>query len=272
MLAELYGRLQREGGRKGKGLAARTVGHVHRVLHRALGHAVQWELVEQNVAALVSPPPVTETEIRILRGDEVTDLLQGLCGKSLHDIGTLALATGMRRGELLALRWKDVEFDRSLLRVEQSLEATRIGGLRFKPPKTRYGRRTITLPYSVVGGLRRRWKEEVEHRLALGLGKTPPDGLVFANCQGHPLHPGAVTKAWSRVMKALHMSHITLHALRHTHASQLIAGGVDILTVSRRLGHGSPAITLRVYGHLFDSTDTRAAAVLERTFASIRTE
>jgi integrase len=270
-LAELYGRLQREGSRDRKGLAARTVGHVHRVLHRALGHAAKWGLVQQNVATLVSPPRITESEIRILRGDEVTHLLQQLHGKSVHAIATLGLATGMRRGELLALRWKDVDFDRGFVRVEQSLEATK-SGLRFKSPKTRNGRRTITLPYSIVGNLRLRWKKELECRLALGLSKTLGERLVFANLEGRPLHPSAVTKEWSRAMKAIGMSHITLHALRHTHASQLIAAGVDILTVSRRLGHGSAAITLRVYGHLFASTDDSASKVMEETFASGRTE
>src|SRR5262245_5534420 len=119
-LVELYGRLQREGRGPGRGLAPRTVGHVHRVVHRALGHAAQWGFVEQNVAKLVSPPRVPSTEAIILKADEVIELLKRIRGKSLYHMATLALATGMRRGELLALRWKDVDFDLGLIRVEQS--------------------------------------------------------------------------------------------------------------------------------------------------------
>jgi integrase len=270
-LAELYARLQREGRGDGEGLAARTVGHVHRVLHRALGHATQWGLVQQNVASLVSPPRVPSIEVSILRSNELNDLLKRLRGRSVYAIATLALATGMRRGELLALRWKDVDFERGLLQVEQSLEATK-DGLRIKSPKTHHGRRSITLPSSTIGDLRLRWKKQLERRLALGLRTVPGEELVFGNCEGGPLHPAAVTKEWSRAMTAIGMANITLHTLRHTHASQLIAAGVDVLTVSRRLGHGSPAITLTVYGHLFSNSDDRVARIVEATFAKARTE
>lgn len=265
-LAELYGKLQRDSG-----LAARTVGHVHRALHRALGHAAQWGLTGQNVAALVSPPRVQAAEITIVRADDIAGLLKRLRGRSIYPVASLAIATGMRRGELLALRWQDVDFDGARLRVEQSLESTK-AGLRFKTPKTRHGRRTITLPAAVVSDLRTAWKAAQEQRLALGIGKAPPDALVFARLDGSPLDPRQVTKAWTRAVAAAGAPGITLHALRHTHASQLIAAGLDVLTVSRRLGHGSPTITLSVYGHLFANTDDRAAAVMDATFADAGTE
>jgi integrase len=267
-LSELYAALLREGRGKDVGLAPRTVGHVHRVLHRALGHAAKWGVVSRNVAGLVSPPRAVSTEIGFVQADRIGDLLKGLRSAAIYPLGALALATGMRRGELLALRWSDVDFDRSLLRVERSLETTK-QSLRFKSPKTRHGRRTITLPASAVTELRRQWKTQQEQRLALGIGKAPGDALVFANYAREPLSPGAVTKEWARAMKLIGMNDVTLHSLRHTHASQLIAAGVDVLTVSRRLGHGSPTITLSVYGHLFHNSDDRAATILEATFASI---
>ena len=271
-LTELYATLLRPRSDLGAGLAPRTVGHVHRVVHRVLGHAAQWGVVVQNVAELVSPPRVPSTEISIVRGDRLADLLQKLRGRSVYPIASLALATGMRRGELLALRWRDVDFDRGLLRVEQSLEVTRAAGLRFKAPKTNHGRRAITVPSSIVSDLRARWKAEQEKRLALGLGKAPGDALVFSNWEGGALHPAGVTKEFARAMTAIGWRAITLHSLRHTHASQLIAAGVDVLTISRRMGHGSPTITLSVYGHLFANTDDRAAAIMEATFVGARTE
>ena len=145
----------------------------------------------------------------------------------------------MRRGETLALRWSDVALDKGNLRVEQSLEQTR-AGLRFKAPKTKSGRRSIALPESVVAQLRLHWKEQQELRLKLGLGKAPDDALVFPNADGSPQSPNAVSKAWARAITVHKLPRVSLHALRHTHASQLIASGMDILTISRRLGHGSP--------------------------------
>ncbi len=264
-LNELYGKLLRgDGGRRS--LAPRTVGHVHRALHRALGHAAQWGVTASNVAALVSPPRVAAAELEILSAEQTQTLLAKLRGRSLYLPVATALATGMRRGEILALRWKDVELDRARLRVEQSLEQTR-AGLRIKAPKTKYGRRTITLPPFLVADLRAHWKAQQEQRLALGLGKAPADALVFANADGQPRRPDGLTMEWGRARKGLGLS-VSLHAFRHTHASALIASGMDILTISRRLGHSSPTITLSVYGHLFSNTDDRAAQIVQSAFSA----
>jgi integrase len=241
--------------------------HLHRVVHRMLGHALQWGVVVRNVAAMVDAPRVRAHEIEILTLAEVRAVLEKLRGRSLYPIASVALATGMRRGELLALRWQDVDLDGATLKVERALEQTKRGGLIFKPPKTRYGRRTITLPPSTVAELRAHRKAQAEQRLALGLGKAPDDALVFATWDGSTRSPNALTKEWALAMKAAGLK-ATFHSLRHTHASTLIASGLDVLTISRRLGHGAPAITLGVYGHLFKSDD-RAAAIMESVFTGI---
>jgi integrase len=168
----------------------------------------------------------------------------------------------MRRGEILACRWGDVDLDASTLRVERSLEKTS-AGLRFKPPKTRYGRRLIALPANVTYVLRAHRRDSMELRLGLGIGRLGPDDLVFATANGAPLSPDKLSRDWGLAVRALGMSTITFHALRHSHASALIAAGVDVLTISRRLGHGSPGITLGVYGHLFSNTDAAAADAIE---------
>ena len=108
-------------------------------------------------------------------------------------------------------------------------------------------------------------------RLKLGMGKAPDNALVFPNLDGGLRSPNAVTKEWSVAASGLGLP-VTLHALRHTHASQLIASGMDVLTISRRLGHGSPTITLGVYGHLFSNTDDRAAQIMEAAFGRAITE
>jgi integrase len=270
-LTELYSTLLREGHASGGGLASRTVGLVHRLLHLALKHATQWGVVQQNIAGHVAPPRVIAGEIEIIREDKIQTVLHKLRGRSMYMIAALALSTGMRRGELLGLRWQDVDFDGNTLRVVQSLEQTKAGGLRFKVPKTKHGRRTITHPPSIVAELRTHWKAQQEQRLALGLGKAPDTALVFSTWDGKPRSPGALTKEWTRAMEETGLK-VTLHALRHTHASSLIAAGVDVLTISRRLGHASPAITLNVYGHLYANTDDRAAQIMEAVFAKVGTD
>ncbi|HEY8335293.1 MAG TPA: tyrosine-type recombinase/integrase [Tardiphaga sp.] len=264
-LQTLYATLLRD-----TGLSARTVLHVHRAVHRMLRHAAQWGTVSQNAATLVDAPSVPDTEIDALTAAQVKAVLQTLkvsnsTPKQVYTIASVALGTGMRRGELLALRWQDVDLDGALLRVERALEQTKRGGLVFKAPKTRHGRRSITLPSSTVAELRAHWRITQERRLALGVGKSPEDDLVFGNWDGTPYTPNALTKAWSLAMENAKIK-ATLHSLRHTHASTLIASGLDVLTISRRLGHGSPAITLKVYGHLF-KTDDRAAQIMEAAFA-----
>jgi integrase len=262
-LQTLYATLQREPALEGAGLAARTVLHVHRVVHRMLRHAAQWGVVHQNAASLVDAPSVPETEIDILTPDQLQTILRTLAGIR-RTIAALALGTGMRRGEMLALRWQDIDLQAAVLRVERSLEQTTEFGLVFKAPKTKHGRRTITLPASTVAELREHWIRQQEAWLAAGLGRMN-DALVFGEPDGSPRSPNALTKEWSKAMDAIGID-ATLHSMRHTHASILIASGLDVLTISRRLGHGSPAITLKVYGHLF-KTDDRAAQIMEASFA-----
>jgi integrase len=178
-----------------------------------------------------------------------------------------ALGSGLRRSELLGLRWKDVDLAAGALRVEQALEQTKRGGLLFRQPKTVYGRRSVSLAPSTVATLREHRRAQQEQRLALGLGRAPEDALVFAAWDGSPRSPNAVTKEWQLALRQIGLK-ATLHSLRHSHASTLIASGLDVLTISRRLGHGSPAITLSVYGHLF-RTDDRAAAIIEAALSGL---
>jgi integrase len=244
------------------GLAARTIGHAHRVLHRGLVRAVSLEIVSRNVAHVVPPPKVETAEVAILSAGEIANVLAKLEGHPLHAIAALALGTGMRRGELCALAWGALDLDGASVRVERSLEET-AAGLRFKPPKTRYGRRTISLPSGVVEIMRAYRRQQAEQRLALGAGRPSGDDLVFALPDGCPYPPDKLSRDWGNVIRHRKLPRVMFHALRHSHASALIAAGLDVVTVSRRLGHGSPAITLTVYAHQFASKDTAAAEAIE---------
>ena len=266
---EWHGTIIREGGKNGRPLSARTVGHAHRVLHRALQRAVENETLPRNVASLIRPPKVEAQEVEILGADEIGMVLAKLEGHALHPIATLALATGMRRGELLALRWGDVDLSGATMRVERALEETG-AGIRFKAPKTKHGQRTVSLPKSAIEVLRAHRLKQLELRVALGQGKQKLDALVFSTFEGAPLSPDNLSRDWRRAVTTLDLPKVKFHALRHSHASALIASGLDVLTVSRRLGHGSPVITLSTYAHLFGKTDEKAADAIEAALRTTR--
>jgi integrase len=263
-VADWHATLLKSGGKDGAPLSARTVGHAHRLLHTVLARAVSLEVVGRNVVGMVRPPKVDAEEVEILTAAEVGDVLTQLAGHQLFPIAVLVLGTGLRRGELCELRWGDINMDSSSLRVERAVEQTR-AGLRVKAPKTRHGRRTIALPSSVIDALRAQWLEQLERRFALGMGRPGADDLVFPLPDGAQWGPDYLSRVWRLAMVALGLPRVGLHSLRHAHASALIASGVDVLTISRRLGHATPAFTLTVYGHLFADTDAAAAKAIDIT-------
>ena len=167
----------------------------------------------------------------------------------------------MRRGELLGLQWGDVDLDGGALNVERSLEETK-AGLRLKPPKTKRGRRKITLPAGAVAMLRTHKVEQMQFRLTVGLGKITDTSPVFSDIEGNHRKPNVITSGWRYVVRAKNLPKVGFHALRHTHASVLIRAGLDILTISRRLGHSKASITLDTYGHLMAGTDEAAALAI----------
>ena len=264
-LTEWHARLLREGGKDGAPLASGTVGQAHKVLSKALSDAVRGELILRNPVGVVPPPKLAGSEIEILTGDQVKTVLAALRSTAhpIYPHVAVLLTTGMRRGELCGLQWGDVELDAGRLRIERAIERTG-AGLRIKGPKTRSGRRTITISAGTIDVLREHRQATLETRLALGLGRLPDDAFIFGTPEGRPINPNQLTGAWRRAVVALGLPQVCLHALRHTHASGLISIGTDVVSVSRRLGHGNPAITLRVYSHLFSRNDEAAAKAIDQ--------
>jgi integrase len=205
---------------------ARTIGHAHRVLHRGLARVVSLEVVSRNVAHAAPPPKVEAAEIAILSAAEIADVLSKLDGHPLHPIVALALGTGMRRGELRGLAWGSFNLDAATVKVERSLEETATG-LRLKPPKTRHGRRTISLPTGVVEIIRVHRRRQAEQRLLLGLGRLGADDYVFTLGDGSPYPPDKLSRDWGNVVRDRKLPRVMFHALRHSHASALIAAGLD---------------------------------------------
>lgn len=262
-VAMWHATLLRGGGHDGGPLSARTVGHAHRVLHKALGEGVKHELLTRNPAALVAPPRVIVDEMEILTAEQVTVVLAAMRETVIYPQIVTLLSTGMRRGELMGLQWGDIDLESGKLRIERAIEKTKAHGLRVKAPKTRHGRRTITLSAGAVLVLRQHRKAQLELRIALGLGRLPDDAYVFGTPEGGVRDPDRITQDWKRFGAARGLPNVTLHALRHSHASALIAAGMDAVTISRRLGHGSPVITMSTYAHLFHQSDQAAAQAID---------
>jgi integrase len=265
-LDRFYTTLRARGGSGGKPLAAATVRQVHAILRRALGQAGRWGWIPANPAALASPPRPGPTDIRPPSPEELSQLLETVyeADPDFAILLWLAATTGARRGELCALRWSNVDLDAGELLIVRNL-IVRGGQLLEKDTKTHAARRIALFDDSVA------LLDEHQHRCAQRAqtcGATlMPDAYVFSfdPAGRQPMNPDSVTHRFGRLVKQLGLR-ARLHDLRHYAATQLIAGGVDVRTVSGRIGHaGGGATTLRVYTHFQAAADRRAAQLLEQT-------
>jgi integrase len=199
-------------------------------------------------------------------------------GKDIETLVTVALFSGLRRGELLALRWCDVDFADETLHVRQALEETRgekqpgkqyrTTVLQFKEPKTRKSRRAVALDAATIRMLKRQRAQQNAHRLAFGEAYRADLDLVFCAEDGSPFKPDTITKRFASLVKAAPIPHLRFHDLRHSHATQLLRAGVHFKIVSERLGHASVAITLDRYSHVLPGMDRQALEALTRLYAS----
>ena len=211
--------------------------------------------MERNVATIIKPPKAERPTVASLTESQLVETIEKLRDHPIYSIAATAIGTGARRGEIVGLMWFDVDLEARTVTIQRSIEQTK-NGIRVKPPKTKAGKRTISLPKVVVDALRDHRRRTLELRLRLGMGALPPDAPVFANLDGGWTMPNDVTADWRAAVKACHLPKITFHGLRHSHASALIRQGVDIVTVSHRLGHQNPALTLSTYSHLFSDDDS----------------
>jgi integrase len=257
------GRLDGKGG-----LSAQTVLHHHRVLHDALQQAVRWRLLGRNSAAAVEPPKPERKEMRALDEGCSAWLLDAAQGNRLYLPILLAIATGMRRGEILALCWRDVDFVNNVIRVQRSLEQTN-AGVRFKEPKKKKSRRPISMPLLLVEALESHYGAQMEFKNRLGAGYENND-LICCYDDGRIWIPESFTSLYSKFTRRIGVK-IRFHDLRHTHASQLLRAGVSAKVVSERLGHSAIGITLDTYSHILPGMQEDAAAKVDFALrASIR--
>ncbi len=254
------------GGRrdgKGGGLAPRTRCHIHRILRSALARAVEQQVLARNPADAFKKrlPKIERRTMTTLTAEQSALLLEAINHSRVYWPVLLALATGMRRGEILALRWKNVDLERGTVRVVESLEQTKLG-IRFKAPKNDR-HRAIALPAYAVEELRRLKRQQAEELLALGIRQSG-ETLVCARADGGPHQPLSLTYEFARFMGRLkELPRVRFHDLRHSHATQLLADGVHPKIASERLGHASVGITLDLYSHVTDTMQGDAALRLD---------
>lgn len=252
--------------KRGSGLSEQTLLHHHRLIKKALGRAVQLQFVIKNVAIDVEAPKPKKVTMRALDPQETVRLLKLFEGSAWYPLVVTSVATGMRRGELLALTWKDVDLNEGCVRIRSSVEQTK-GNVAIKEPKTKSSRRKIMLPAFLVDLLRRHQLEQ--KKLALKLGTGYVNDRVFPGAMGGWTPPASYTHAFTRHVKGTEFEGVRLHDMRHTHASQLLLAGTHPKVVSERLGHSNIAITLDTYSHLLPGIDQEAANKIDEALGSL---
>ncbi|MBO8170210.1 MAG: site-specific integrase [Thermoanaerobacteraceae bacterium] len=257
-LQQFYSRSLQEGRLNGKGgLSNKTVLYFHRIIHSALEQAVKWQLVSKNVSRAVEPPKPKKYKPTTLTDTQVLKLLQVAENTPIYIPVLLGISTGMRRGEVLGLMWKDTDLENGVVRVTQSLAPTK-EGLKFIPPKSEKSCRTISLPPSVVNTLEKHKLQQAKNKLRLG-DAYQDNNLVCCYPDGKPINPGTFSHQFKNLLEKNELPSIRFHDLRHSHASLLVKQGVQPKIISERLGHITIAITMDIYSHVLQETDKETA-------------
>jgi Site-specific recombinase XerD len=261
-LQNLYNKKRQEG------YAPQTVQHIHRLLHRALNDAVKWSLVSRNVCDLVDTPRVPKKEMRALSPEQSKDFLEAAKGDKLEALYILAITTGMREGELLALQWKDINWNNGTLQVRRKISRITNKGFVFSEPKTAKSRRSITLTQMAIETLKQHRIHQNEQRLATGSIWEEHD-LLFCNTIGRPIEVGnMIRRSFRPLLQKAGLPIIRFHDLRHSCASLLLTMGVHPKVVQELLGHSQISVTLDTYSHVLPSLQGEAISQLETLLTS----
>jgi integrase len=265
--------LKDEAGRRaGSRISPTTVHHRHVALKMALERAVELGMLAKNPAQLTSPPRPSRGEMRVLTQDEAKRLLVAIAGTPAELPAYLALTTGARLGELLALRWSDIDLDGGVAQIRRTVVEHMVGQGKdgwysFKEPRSGHGR-SVDLGAATVARLREHRKAQSEVRLAAGTAWTDLD-LVIATPTGQPIRPSTTSGRFRTVVGNANLTGVRFHDLRHAHATFLLKAGTPPHVVSKRLGHSTVAFTLQVYAHVLPGQQREAADAIEATLLGV---
>jgi len=267
-IQEYYADKLAKGRVDGKGgLSSRSVLYHHRILSKALDQAVKMGLIVRNVAKLITPPRVARAKLSVLDAGEASRLLDIASETPYYSLFSTLLYTGLRRGEAIALRWKNIDLLGLELRVVETAYRIRKEFI-IKEPKTFHSKRAVSLSPSLAALLREYREDQEAMRKKTGNPLTDED-FVFSWPDGRPLDPDVVTKAFHRISGKAGLTNIRLHDLRHTHATLMLKAGVHPKVVSERLGHATVAFTLDVYSHVLPGLQEAAAEKFDRIFEEV---
>ncbi len=247
------GRLNKQGG-----LSPLTVRHHHTLLHRALKTAMEWGLIMRNPADAAHPPRARSAEVNIMSEGEIQTFLEAAKETPYFHLYHTILFTGLRRSEVLALRWSDVDLLLCQISVSRSIHQLRDGSFILRQPKTTKGRRTVALSPNATHVLHEYRDMIVSERL-LNDRPLKDSDLVFSKNDGSPIRPNTITRAWSNLAKKCSILASRLHDARHSHASLMLKAGVHPRIVQERLGHSTIATTLDIYSHVYPGLQEAAA-------------
>src|SRR5712692_4335786 len=247
------------------GLSAGSVREIHAVLHQALSYAVRHNLVSRNVCDHVTLPRLKRFEIQPLTMEQAQQLLVGSKGHRFEALYTLALTTGMREGELLALRWSDINFEQGYLQVRRTVRRIRGQGFKENEPKTAAGRRRIALSPFLIGVLKTHRSRQEQARQRAGSSWEEHD-LVFCNIYGSFMDQAHFRATFQTILKKAGLQPMRFHDLRHSAATLLLAMGVHAKVVQELLGHSNISITLNIYSHVLPSLQQDAMNKLSDLF------
>lgn len=270
VIQQFYKRLS-EGKYSKAPLSPKTVKNIHGVLHRALDQAVSNGTIRSNPSSACTLPRITKAKIEPLTEEQVVAFLQAIEGHRHQSVYTVGLFTGLRQGELLGLQWKNIDFDRNTIRVEQQLQRNRSkgGGYYLATPKNNKAR-TVTVAPSVMTVLRGHQAKQETTRKFLGPAWVN-SGFVFCNELGDRLSYRTVYDCYKRIVTDIGCPTARFHDLRHTYATMALEGGDDIKTVQENLGHHAASFTLDIYGHVSEKMRTQSADRMEQRMAEIST-
>lgn len=255
-LQDLYGRVQQSNCR-------RTALKVHNLLHLALKHAKRWRLVRENVTELVDAPRAEQTSSFVPAPGDVQRVLAAANGMATETLVYMAVMTGLRQGELLGLRWSDVDFENGRLHVCQSAQYVPGKGTVFKTPKTKRSARAVPMTAETISRLRQHHAKQLELRLKNGRDWANLD-LVFTDECGKPPTQSSVRWQWEIIRKRAGVPQMRFHDLRHAHATLLLLMGVHPKIVSERLGHAGIGVTMDIYSHVMAGVQEEAIKGLDR--------
>jgi integrase len=249
------------------GLSAQTVRHHHTCFHKALQTALEWGLLARNICDAVTPPRAQRKEMQTWDENDISSFLEAVKQTSYFALFHTALFTGMRRSELLALKWSNVDLLLCRLYVTCSLHVLKGGRVVIGQPKSAKGRRMIALSPLTVSVLREHQEKQRLNKAMLGKSLMGDD-LVFSDIEGKPFLPNSVTHAWIKLVKRVGIKPIRFHDARHTHATIMLKQGVHPKVVQERLGHASIQITLDTYGHVAPGLQEAAAVRFDQAFTA----